>query len=357
MDLDAAFWRGRHVLLTGHTGFKGAWAALWLQRLGAQISGFALEPDTTPSLYEAAHVKGEVRGTIGDIRDRDALRTACAATVPEIVMHMAAQPLVRAGYEDPLRTYSTNVAGTGNVIDAARAIDSVRAIVVLTSDKCYDLRGPDVPHAETDALGGAEPYSASKASAEFVVAGMRPMVRAQRDGAIGLASARAGNVIGGGDWSRDRLIPDLMVSLHAHRSPSIRNPDAVRPWQHVLDALAGYFALAQRLYEAPAAYSQPWNFGPDAADALPVRTIADTVCALAGDETSWTHDASDEHPREADALRLDSRKAAAQLGWSARLHVRDALAWTADWYKQFYAGADARTLVERDIERYEALPA
>jgi CDP-glucose 4,6-dehydratase len=357
MPLDAAFWRGKRVLLTGHTGFKGGWTSIWLRRLGAEVTGYALAPDTQPSLFGAARVGDLVHSEFGDICDQDALRAVVSASTPEIVIHMAAQPLVRVGYEEPLRTYATNVGGTANVIDAARGCDSVKAVVVISSDKCYDLRGQDTAHAETDPLGGAEPYSASKAGAEFVVEGMRPLAAgAHRAEGMGLATARAGNAIGGGDWSRDRLIPDLVTSFEAKRPTAIRNPEAVRPWQHVLDAVHGYFLLMQRVCADPGRFGGAWNFGPSDVNAVPVRTIADRVCALLGAGASWQHDSAS-NPVEAHALRLDSNKASSELGWRSRLRIEDALAWTVEWFKRFDSGADARTLVEADIERYERIGA
>jgi len=360
MALDPSFWRGRRVLLTGHTGFKGGWAAMWLQRLGASISGYALAPQTNPSLYRAARIDNFVASPIAefcDIHDREALSSTFAATMPEIVIHMAAQPLVRVAFEQPLMTYSTNVMGTANVLAAAHECGSVRTIVAVTSDKCYDLREGGEPRKESDPLGGAEPYAASKAGAEFIAEGMRAMMTAdpeRGEGNTGLATARGGNMLGGGDWSRDRLMPDLVAGALGGQPVAIRNPDAVRPWQHVLDPLRGYFVLAQRLHQNAALFEGPWNFGPPASHAVPVRHIADAACALLDAGLTWRPDPAAHFP-ESRSLRLNSEKAAARLDWRSRLTLADALDWSVRWYKKFDTGADARVLMEADIDRYEAL--
>ncbi|HME82041.1 MAG TPA: CDP-glucose 4,6-dehydratase [Candidatus Eremiobacteraceae bacterium] len=358
MAFDAVWWRGKRVLITGHTGFKGAWCCLWLHRLGAQLRGYALEPDTTPDLFGAADVASTTKSVIADIRDRERLRGEVARFDPQIIIHMAAQPLVRVSYDRPLETYAVNVVGTANVLEAVRAAPSARAIVVVTSDKCYDLHGAERAHAEEDALGGADPYSASKAGAELVTAGMRVLSRRARESTIacGIATARAGNTIGGGDWARDRLMPDLIASFIKGEPALIRNPAAVRPWQHILDPLYGYLLLARRLWEQPEAFSQPWNLGPPDSNAQSVASVADAAAARFGNGARWRVDEAG-HPPEAGVLRLDSSKAKARLGWSARLDLGSAIDWSVGWYRSFALGDSARALVEADIARYEALVA
>ncbi|MBV8222333.1 MAG: CDP-glucose 4,6-dehydratase, partial [Candidatus Eremiobacteraeota bacterium] len=318
--------------------------------------GYALTPDTEPALFLAARVGTVERNTVGDVRDAAAVDAAFALHSPQIVIHMAAQPLVRVAYEQPRETYSTNVAGTAVVLDAARRCDSVRAVVVVTSDKCYDLRGVDRARAEDDALGGAEPYAASKAGAELVTAALRSSLFAAQTliRPCGLATARAGNTLGGGDWARDRLMPDLIASFIEGVAAPVRNPGAVRPWQHILDALRGYFVLAQRLWHEPAAFSEAWNFGPPASHERPVRWVADEASRLFERGARWRTDET-RHPAEASALRLDSSKALRRLEWTAHLDLTQAIEWTVGWYRAYYDGASARALVEADLERYGAL--
>lgn len=355
MALDAGWWRGKRVLVTGHTGFKGSWLAIWLQRLGATVSGYALAPATAPNLYEAARVGSSVDSAMGDVRDLLRLRTEMERTRPEIVLHLAAQSLVRYSFDHPLETFATNVAGTANVLEALRQTPSVRAVVAVTSDKCYAVSAGERRHAEDDPLGGPDPYSASKAGAELVTAGLRAALFAPRaaEGAPAIATARAGNVIGGGDWATDRLLPDLLAAFAAGRPARIRNPNAIRPWQHVLDPLRGYLLLARRLWESGDAYAHAWNFGPPASHEKPVAWIADTTAAGFGAGAGWARDAG-EHPQETASLRLDSDEAYRLLGWRSALELPEAIAWTIAWHHAFGAGAQARELVERDIARYEA---
>ncbi|HEV2909390.1 MAG TPA: CDP-glucose 4,6-dehydratase [Candidatus Eremiobacteraceae bacterium] len=360
--INPGFWRDKRVLLTGHTGFKGSWCSIWLQRLGASVQGYALAPETTPDLYSAAGVGARMASRFADVRNREAVRAAFEETQPEIVLHMAAQPLVRASYEAPVDTYAANVVGTANVVDAASRCAAVRAVVVLTSDKCYDLRGATGPRAEADPLGGSDPYSASKAGAELITASLRASLfggggRAASSARV--ATARAGNTLGGGDWARDRLLPDLISSFIRGTPARVRNPGAIRPWQHVLDPLRGYLVLAQRLFEASdenarERYAQGWNFGPADAETHPVAWLADAAASRWGAGARWEADAG-AHPHEASELQLDSTRAQRELGWRARLSVDEALDWTVAWYRRFADGADARTLVDADIERYDSL--
>ncbi|MDP1028798.1 CDP-glucose 4,6-dehydratase [Sphingomonas sp. KR1UV-12] len=351
--MDRGFWRGRRVFLTGHTGFKGGWLALWLADAGAEVHGFALPAPTEPSLFEAAGVVQCLAGhTLGDIRDADAVARALAAARPEIVFHLAAQPLVRLSYAQPLETFATNVMGTAHVLEAARAAGSVRALVSVTTDKCYENHEWPWPYRESDALGGHDPYSASKACAELVTAAWRtayPGADAPR-----IASARAGNVIGGGDWALDRLVPDALRACDAGTVLAVRRPAAVRPWQHVLEPLAGYIRLAERLAEGDDV-AQAWNFGPVDADARPVAWILDTLARTLPD-LRWQATGADEGVHEAGLLKLDSSRARARLGWAPRWRLDEALAHTAAWHRAWCAGADMAGVTRDQIHTYEAAP-
>ncbi len=350
--MDARFWRGKRVLVTGHTGFKGGWLALWLQRGGADVTGLALDPPTQPSFFDLARVGGSIRDLRGDIRDPDAVAKAFAQGRPEIVIHMAAQSLVRRSYEDPVETYDTNVMGTVRVLEGVRAASGVRVALVVTSDKCYENREWIWGYRENDPMGGFDPYSSSKGCAELVTAAYRNSYF--RDKATALASARAGNVIGGGDWGRDRLLPDAVRAFAAGRALEIRNSRAVRPWQHVLEPLSGYLLLAEKLWHEGAALAEGWNFGPAEDD---TRTVEDVVGLFAGHwgaGARWQH-AQGAQPHEAHHLRLDCAKAGARLGWRRRLALDTALAWTAEWYRAWQEGADVRSLSLEQIDRYDAL--
>jgi CDP-glucose 4,6-dehydratase len=348
------FWAGKRVFVTGHTGFKGAWLALWLAALGARVAGYALRPPSEPSLWALAGDGSGVASTIGDIRDLDALARALGAAQPEIVFHLAAQSLVRPSYEDPVGTYATNVMGTVHLLEAVRRARGVRAVVNVTSDKCYRNLETGQAYREDDAMGGRDPYSSSKGCAELVTAAYRASFFGA--GGAAVASARAGNVIGGGDWAADRIVPDIVRAAARGQPVMVRHPRAVRPWQHVLEPLAGYLRLAQRLWEAPMEYAEGWNFGPDAADAVTVETVASAVTRLWGPPAGWAADQGP-HPHEAHFLQLDSAKARSRLGWRPRLGLQAALEWTVDWYKRQARGADARRLSLEQIERYTALAA
>lgn len=351
LDLSAGFWRGKRIFVTGHTGFKGSWLSLWLHALGADVVGYALDPLRQPNLFSAARVAELLQDHRGDIAEVTKMSALMRGHKSEIVVHLAAQALVRRSYEDPAETFRTNVFGTAAVLDAIRDNPSVRAAVIVTSDKCYDPQAGSERHRESDPLGGQDPYSASKAAAEHIVAGYRASFWSVGDAsAPAVATARSGNVIGGGDWSKDRLLPDLLAAFGAGVPALVRNPDAVRPWQHVLDPLRGYLVLAERLCGTGGAhFARPWNFGPLADHEWTVGAIADEAARLYGPPASWKIDAS-QHPHEAAALRLDSAKAGAELGWQARVPLPESLARTIAWHKGFAAGAPARSLVLADIE-------
>jgi CDP-glucose 4,6-dehydratase len=347
----ASFWDGRRVALTGHTGFKGAWFAHWLLAWKAQVSGFALAPDTQPNLYDVLDLAKRMPSTIGDVRDRAAVQQFIAESRPEIVFHLAAQPLVRRSYVDPVETYGSNVMGLVHLLDAVRQTPSVRAIVVVTSDKCYEIADPPVPHREGDRLGGRDPYSNSKACAELVTASFRDSYFSQ-PGAAAMASGRAGNVIGGGDWSADRLIPDLVRALRDDRATVLRHPEAIRPWQHVFEPLAGYVQLAEALIERGHAVAGAWNFGPDHDDARTVGEIATQFATLTG-ARPWIYEPSD-GKYETGSLRVDATKAQAELGWRPRLTVDEAIALTATWYRAHLDGRDVRALCDEQLDGFLA---
>jgi CDP-glucose 4,6-dehydratase len=347
------FWRGRRVFITGHTGFTGAWLAHWLKRAGAIVNGLALQPPTNPSLYDQANVGAGIQSVIADVRDLAAVERAMAAASPEVIFHLAAQPIVRASYDDPVATYAINVMGTVHILDAARRCPSIRVVIVVTSDKCYENREWLWPYRENEALGGKDPYSNSKACAELVTAAYRSSFF-HEESAPRVATARAGNILGGGDWAKDRLVPDLIRAFASGTPALIRNPDAIRPWQFVLDALNGYRTLAEALWNGTAA-PEAWNFGPYEADAHSVEWIAGRLCDAWGNSAAWTRD-DDSHQREAGVLTLDSSRARSLLGWKPRVRLEDAVEWIVEFYEGWKGGdASAATLMDRQIERFEAI--
>lgn len=350
----ATCYRDRVVLVTGHTGFKGSWLTTWLKALGARVIGLALAPEgDQSSLFEAVDVAQGMVSTVGDIRDRAALTALFRRHRPEIVFHLAAQALVRRSYDDPVLTYATNVMGTVHLLEAVRESPSVRAVVNVTSDKCYENREWMWGYRENEALGGRDPYSSSKACAELVGAAYRSAFF--RDpGGPHLASARAGNVIGGGDWSQDRLVPDIVRALGAGQSIVLRHPEAIRPWQHVLEPLRGYLLLGQRLCTDGAPFAEAWNFGPPDDETVPVRDLVNRLLGAWG-ETGTHVEERAEGPGEAHALRLDSSKARARLGWRPLLPLDEALVWTVEWYRGYLAdGATAGGILRRQLQEYAA---
>jgi CDP-glucose 4,6-dehydratase len=349
-QVDPIFWSGKRVFLTGHTGFKGSWLSLWLQAMGAELHGLALAPPTTPALFDAAQVGAGMFSTIGDIRDYATVLAAMKACQPEIVIHMAAQPLVRYSYEAPVETYATNVMGTVHVLEAARQVDTVKAIVNVTTDKCYENKEWVWGYREDEPMGGFDPYSNSKGCSELVTSAYRQSFFSNRS--IALASARAGNVIGGGDWALDRLIPDILRAFEKDHPVVIRNPHSIRPWQHVLEPLSGYLLLAERLYVQGQSFAEGWNFGPRDEDARPVQWIVERMVKAWGSGAGWRFDGGI-HPHEAQYLKLDISKAKARLGWQARWDLATALEKITAWHRAWLDNADLRSKCLEQINEYQ----
>ena len=354
--MNSSFWEGKRVVITGHTGFKGSWLSLWLQFLGADVVGYALEPPTEPSLFKLAAIADGMTSVTGDVRDEDRLRQVIAEYQPEIVFHMAAQALVLESYQNPVATYATNVMGTAHLLESVRRVGGIRAVVIVTSDKCYENREWVWPYREYEPLGGYDPYSSSKGCAEIVTAAYRQSFFNSdnySDHMTGVASARAGNVIGGGDWSKDRLVPDVLRSLMNGESLIIRKKSAIRPWQHVLEPLNGYLTLTERLYGDAPGFSEAWNFGPRKSGIKPVSWVADQLISLWGRNCLWAPDRT-RRDHEDNYLMLDCSKAHARLGWEPIIDLKTALRWTVDWTKSFLAKADMRHVTEAQIAQFMA---
>lgn len=347
--VDPQFWQGKRVFLTGHTGFKGSWLSLWLQSMGAVLHGYALTPPTTPSLFEEAAVAEGMASTIGDVRDYGSLFDALKQSQAEIVIHMAAQPLVRLSYDQPVETYATNVMGTVHLLEAVRQVGGVKAVVNVTTDKCYENKEWVWGYREDEPMGGYDPYSNSKGCSELVTSAYRRSFFQKTDTALG--SARAGNVIGGGDWALDRLVPDILRAFEKNEPVVIRNPHATRPWQHVLEPLSGYLTLAQKLFESGQEYAQGWNFGPREEDAQPVQWIVEELVSDWGDGASWQLDAGD-HPHEAHYLKLDISKAKAYLAWQPRWDLGMALKQVTTWHQAWLAKQDMGAMCLEQIALY-----
>jgi CDP-glucose 4,6-dehydratase len=354
-QFSSSFWRNKRVFLTGHTGFKGAWLALWLQELGAQVSGFSLAPNTSPSFFDACGVEQGMQSTIGDICHGEQLNTALKTSQAEVVLHLAAQSLVHYGYRNPVETYATNVMGTVNLMEAVRSTSTVKSVVIVTTDKCYENKEWHWGYRENEPMGGFDPYSSSKGCAELVTAAYRTSYfnpQEYRQHGVAIASARAGNVIGGGDWAADRLIPDMVRAVTAGKPVLIRRPASIRPWQHVLEPLSGYLVLAEQLYKNGEATSGAYNFGPNDQDAKPVQWVVEKLTSLWGQGASWQADDSI-HPHEAHYLKLDCSKAKAVLGWRPRLALIDALDYVAQWHKAHAAGRNMAAFSRDQIAKFQ----
>ena len=355
--VNPSIWKGRRVLVTGHTGFKGSWLALWLHSLGARVTGFALPPPTSPSLFDLAAIEDVVDHIEGDIRDLAAIEAAVTKSQPEVIFHLAAQPLVRLSYEMPVETYATNVMGSVHVMEAARRVGGVQAMICVTTDKCYENKEWIWPYRESDPMGGYDPYSSSKGAAELAIAAYRSSYfppTNMKDGGCGLASVRAGNVIGGGDWADDRLVPDLVRAFIAGRAPEVRSPGAVRPWQHVLEALSGYLMIAERLIAREPAFADAWNFGPSDDDAQPVSWIVEHMHAAWGGNAHRAVAATAPGVHEAGLLRLDSSKVRAALGWRPALNLQLAVEWIVEWHQKVERGDNVREVTMQQINQYAA---
>ena len=355
LEMNPAFWSGKKVFLTGHTGFKGSWLSLWLQSLGAEVTGFALKPPTHPSLFEVASVEKGMTSLYGDIRDKEAIQSAMLSANPDIVFHMAAQSLVRYSYLNPVETYATNVMGTVHLLEAVRKSSNVKAVINITTDKCYENHEWDWGYRENEAMGGYDPYSNSKGCAELLTSAYRSSFFNSNDYAnhgVAIASVRAGNVIGGGDWAQDRLIPDIIKAFTNKQPAIIRNPQAIRPWQHVMEPLIGYITLSEKLYENGVAFAEGWNFGPHDIDARPVEWIVDRLANLWGEGATWLSDDS-KHPHEANYLKLDISKARNNLGWSPKLNLEQALEIIVEWYQAHARDENMRQLILNQIASYQ----
>jgi CDP-glucose 4,6-dehydratase len=355
--MSSAPWAGRSVFVTGHTGFKGGWLSLWLHQLGAKVHGYALNPLTNPSLFEAARIAGVLAtDTRSDLADLEAVRSALEQAQPEVVFHLAAQPLVRESYRDPIGTLATNVMGTAHLLEAVRAVETVRVVVVITTDKVYENHEWVYPYREVDPLGGHDPYSASKAAAEIVAASYRASFFANTKGRtpVHIATARAGNVIGGGDWADERLVPDCLRAFEKGEPVRLRYPQAVRPWQHVLEPLSGYLLVAERLLGSDAShYASAWNFGPDANGDATVGEVAQAIACLWGKSARLDLNTEEEHPHEAGLLRLDITRARGELGWRPRWSLKQAMQSTVDWHRAWLGGEDMRKKSLTQIRDYQ----
>lgn len=349
--VNTSFWKGKKVFVTGHTGFKGSWLSLWLQDMGAIVKGYALEPKTTPNLFTEAKVGQNMDSEMGDITDLNQITSSMVSFNPEVLIHMAAQPLVRLSYQDPVLTYATNVMGTVNVLEAARKCDNLKAIVSVTTDKCYENKEWAWGYRENEPMGGHDPYSSSKGCAELVTAAYRKSFFNENNSAF-LASARAGNVIGGGDWSDDRLIPDILKAFEKNEPVIVRNPMATRPWQHVLEPLSGYLVLAQHLYEEGGEFAEGWNFGPKDEDCKPVSWILDKIVVKWGKGAAWELDKNN-NPHEAGYLKLDCSKAAIQLNWRPKWNLEDTLESIINWHQHYLSGKNIKEQCLLEIAKYQ----
>lgn len=350
-QVDPTFWKGKRVFVTGHTGFKGGWLTLWLQEMGAIVKGFALEPNTKPNLFTQAKIEENLDSEIGDITDLNLIKKSIEVFSPEILIHMAAQPLVRLSYKEPILTYATNVMGTANVLEAARSCVNLKSIVSVTTDKCYENKEWEWGYRENEPMGGNDPYSSSKGCAELVTAAYRKSFFNDLSTPF-LASARAGNVIGGGDWSEDRLIPDILRAFENNKPVIVRNPMATRPWQHVLEPLSGYLVLAQHLYQEGEEYAQGWNFGPRDEDCKSVRWILDNMVAKWGNGAFWKLDENN-NPHEAGFLKLDCSKAANKLNWNPKWNLENTLENIIEWHQKYLLGEDIREQCLQEIRNYQ----
>lgn len=352
--MNTKFWHGKRVFMTGHTGFKGSWLSLWLQQLGAVVTGYALQPPSNPSLFDVANVGQGMLSIIGDLRDAGSLKSAISNASPEIVIHLAAQPLVRYSYSNPVETYSTNVMGLVHLLESVRATPGIRSVINITSDKCYENKEWVWGYRENEPMGGYDPYSNSKGCAELITASYRSSyfnLEKHAEHGVAIASARAGNVIGGGDWAADRLIPDMLRAIGRGDAVLIRSPHSIRPWQHVLEPLSGYLILAEKLYTHGPTYAEGWNFGPNDTDAKSVEWIIERITQVWGQGAAWQLDGT-QQPHEANYLKLDCSKARTYLSWHTRWNIGQAIERIVEWHKAYDQGADMRQMTLSQIDDY-----
>ena len=352
--MNKEFWNGKTVLLTGHTGFKGSWLSIWLEKLGANVIGLSKDVPTTPSLFELSGISNSIHSIIEDVKNFDKVNRIVKDHKPQIVIHMAAQSLVRKSYQDPVDTFSTNIMGTVNLLESVRTSEDTRVFINVTSDKCYANDGTVSTFTEDSPIGGYDPYSSSKGCSELVTAAYRNSffnLGSFDKHNLSLSSVRAGNVIGGGDWAQDRLIPDIIRGVSNQMPVNIRNPNSVRPWQFVLDPLQGYISLAENMWNDGKQFAGSWNFGPDEDDCKPVKWILEKISSQWSEKLIWNDDIKD-NPHEANLLRLDCKKAKEKLGWNSRLNLEKSLSWTVDWYKEYFRGSNMREFTKRQIEEY-----
>ena len=355
--MDSNFWKNKKVLLTGHTGFKGSWLSIWLKKLGVELVGFSKDIPTKPSLFEVAKVSEGMISITGNIEDFAMIQKVVKENKPEIVIHMAAQSLVRKSYEKPVETFTTNVIGTANLLEAIKTTGNTRVLINVTSDKCYENKGTEKAFSENSPMGGYDPYSSSKGCAELVTSSFRDSFFNLKEFDLhgcSLSSVRSGNVIGGGDWAKDRLIPDIMNSISKRIPTQIRNTRSIRPWQFVLEPLFGYLILAQRMWEEGKEFSEPWNFGPDETDCKSVKWILEKISKELDDGFSWKEDTRD-NPHEAEMLKLDCNKAKKRLGWKTKLDVNETIEWTVNWYKEYFKNSDMKEYTENQIDKFMSL--
>ncbi len=355
--MNSNFWKNKKVLLTGHTGFKGSWLSIWLKKLGAELIGFSKDIPTNPSLFEIARVSEGMTSITGNIEDFTAIQKVLKENKPEIVIHMAAQSLVRKSYEEPVNTFATNVMGTVNLLQAVKKTGNTRVLINVTSDKCYENKDAEKAFSENSPMGGYDPYSSSKGCAELVTSAFRDSffnLKEFDQHECSLSSVRSGNVIGGGDWAKDRLISDIMNSISKRIPTQIRNTRSIRPWQFVLEPLFGYLILAQRMWEEGKKFSEPWNFGPDETDCKSVKWILEKISKEWDDGFSWKEDTRD-NPHEAEMLKLDCNKAKKRLGWKTKLDVNETIEWTVNWYKEYFKNSDMKQYTENQIDKFISL--
>ena len=352
-NLFSGILKNKTVLVTGHTGFQGAWLSVWLKSLGSNVIGYALEPPTQPSLFETLSLEHDIKHVIGDLRDKEKLSNVINQNKPEIIFHLGAQALVRKSYDDPLETFETNIMGTANLLESIRKCTSVKSAVIMTSDKCYENKKISKPHIEDDPMGGFDPYSASKGATELITSSYRDSFFKNNSNLSNIATARAGNVIGGGDWADDRIVPDSIKSIIKNKNPILRNPNSKRPWQYVLEPLSGYMTLCENMWDHPPEFSDSWNFGPENEGVRTVEEVIDRVSELWGGNAGWEK-SNGEHPHEAILLKLDITKAKEKLGWVPKWNLDKALKKTVSWYKCYYGGEDIFEISLEQIKEYQA---